>query len=378
MNNTEETKRSFAQAMAVVAPDAGAKPAATLPDHCHGSKLGKEVHLAPALEQGLPERVIRVGIISDIHYAGAIEKSRGDDFEVACLSNPLLRLFVRSYRRFFWLNRPLHKGYLLDRFLDRATGLDYLVGNGDYSCDTACTGVSDQGAFESAGECIFKLRRAYGDRLRLTFGDHELGKLSFFGRRGGMRLASWRQAREGLGLEPVWTLRLGNYVLIGVVSSLLALPVFEPDTLPEERPQWHELRHKHLEAIREVFALLRPEQRVLLFCHDPTALPFLLREAQIQARVNQIEHTVIGHLHSHLVLWKSRFLAGIPRISFLGHTTERLSTALREAHCWRAFRVRLCPALAGLELLKDGGFLTLELDPEAKRPATFQFFPVPR
>jgi hypothetical protein len=321
---------------------------------------------------------IRVGIVSDIHYASAAERARGDDFEIACLSNALLRLFVRSYRRFFWLYQPLHKSYLLDRFLERAAGLEYLVGNGDYSCDTACAGVSDEAARQSVGECIGKLRAAFGDRLRLTFGDHELGKLSFFGGRGGMRLASWRCAREQLGLEPFWRLDLGNYVLLGIVSSLVALPVFEPDILAEERPGWESLRKEHLGLLRQAFDSLRSNQRVLLFCHDPTALPFLWRERVVQARLPQLEQTVIGHLHSKLVLWKSRLLAGIPRITFLGHTARRLSTALREARYWRAFHIRLCPALAGLELLKDGGFLTASIDPEAKRPAVFQFHPVPR
>ncbi len=319
-----------------------------------------------------------VGIVSDIHYAGAGERARGDDYEIACLSNPLLRGFVRCYRRYFWLDRPLHRGYLLDRFLERAKHFDYLVANGDYSCDTACAGVSDAAACESVTECVGKLRAAFGDRLRVTFGDHELGKLSFFGGRGGMRLASWRCAREQLRLEPFWRLDLGQYVLLGIVSSLVALPVFEPDILPQERSRWETLREEHLGLLHQALQELRADQRLVLFCHDPTALPFLWREQVVQARLPQLEHTIIGHLHSNLVLWKSRLLAGIPRITFLGHTVKRLSTALREARYWRSFRVRLCPALAGLELLKDGGFLTLEVDPEAKRPAVLRFHPVPR
>jgi hypothetical protein len=112
---------------------------------------------------------------------------------------------------------------------------------------------------------------------------------------------------------------------------------------------------------------------VLLFCHDPTALPFLWREEPIRARLTQIEQTVIGHLHSNLVMWKSRLLAGMPPIRFLGHTVQHLSTALSEARLWRPFNVRLCPALAGIELLKDGGYLTAQLDPEARQPACFRF-----
>jgi hypothetical protein len=158
----------------------------------------------------------------------------------------------------------------------------------------------------------------------------------------------------------------------------VALPVFEPDTLPAEQPEWERLRAEHLEEIRRAFAALRPGQRVLLFCHDPTALPFLWREEAVRARLPQIEQTIIGHLHSNLVLWKSRRLAGMPRIGFLGHTATRLSTALREARLWRPFHVRLCPALAGIELLKDGGYLIVEIDLEGSQPARFQFCPLSR
>ena len=65
-----------------------------------------------------------------------------------------------------------------------------------------------------------------------------------------MRLESWRRARQDLGLAPFWRVEMGCYVLIGVVSSLIALPVFEPDTLREEWPEWNRLRAEHLGEIR--------------------------------------------------------------------------------------------------------------------------------
>jgi len=40
--------------------------------------------------------------------------------------------------------------------------------------------------------------------------------------------------------------------------------------------------------------------------------------------------------------------------------------------------VRLCPALSGIELLNDGGYCTVEIDPTAKLPARFKFHPLPR
>jgi hypothetical protein len=321
--------------------------------------------------------VRKLGIVSDIHYASAAERARGSNYEQACISNALLRLAVLLYRRYFWLDQPLEKNYLLDRFIERVGEPDYVIANGDYSCDSSFVGISDGPAFQSAQECLGKLRAKFGERLHLNFGDHELGKVSFFGGRGGMRLASWHRA-EALGLRPFWQFSIGRYVLMGVVSSLVALPVFEPDALPEERPEWDKLRDAHLAEIREAFSKLTSDQRVLLFCHDPTALPFLAEQPAVQARLWQIEQTVIGHLHSNLILWKSRWLAGMPQITFLGHTAKRLSSALRRVSVGKPFRVRLCPSLAGIELLKDGGYLTAELDPTGEQPLRFQRHRLPR
>ena len=314
----------------------------------------------------------RLAILSDVHYAGAAEQARGNDYELQVVSKPVLRYCVYLYRRFFWMHRPLHQNYLLDRFLEQSGAWDYVIANGDFSCDTGFVGVSDEAVYQSVRECLSKLRGRFGNRLLVTYGDHELGKCSIFGRHGGMRLASWNRARKDLELQPFWQVSMGKYVLMGVVSSLVALPVFEADTLPSERAEWQRLRVEHLAEICAAFAELNSDQRVLLFCHDPTALPFLWREPQIQSKLGQIEQTIIGHLHSNLILWKSRCLAGIPRIHFLGHTAKRLSTALQEARYWRPFHLRLCPALAGIELLKDGGYLTADLDPNQARPARFQ------
>ena len=320
----------------------------------------------------------RIAILSDIHYASAAEQARGNDFELTPISNPALRGLVRFYRHVIWLREPLQQNHLLDSFLARDAGWDFVIANGDYSCDSASVGVSDNAACESVEQCLGKLRAKFGSRLRITYGDHELGKTSFFGGRGGMRLASWHRARQELGLEPFWKVTAGKYVLIGVVSSLIALPVFEADTLPAERAEWERLREAHLGEIRKAFSGLETEQRVLLFCHDPSGLPFLWHEPEVQSKVGQIEQTIIGHLHSKLVLWKSGWLAGMPRIRFLGHTANRLSAALRQARHWRPFKVRLCPSLAGIELLKDGGYLTAELDLEGTRPAKFELHPLPR
>lgn len=323
-------------------------------------------------------RPVTLGILSDIHYAGAAEQAYGPDYAHRAITNPLLRFLARFYYHFIWVRNPLHLNHLLDRFLEQGVAFDYVIANGDYSCDCAALGVADDAACQSAQECLGKLRRQFGNKLRTVLGDHELGKLSLVGERGGMRLASWRRAQQDLGLQPFWQLELGRYTLLGLTSSLVALPVFEPETLPEERSEWASLRKEHLVQINQAFQTLPARQRVLLFCHDPTALPFLWREEAIRARLSQIEQTIIGHLHSNLILWKSKLLSGMPAIHFLGPTGKRLSRALNQARYWRPFHVRLCPSLAGIELGRQGGYCTAELDREAVRPIRFRFHRLPR
>ena len=313
-----------------------------------------------------------LAIVSDIHYACEAERRRGH-YEIDNIRNPLVRQAARTYRHFVWQRDPFGHNHLLDRFIAAAGVPDLVIANGDYSCDSAFVGVSDDAACQSASECLAKLRRNFGGRFQATIGDHELGKTSLAGGAGGMRLASWRRAREELGLTPFWRVDLDRYVLMGVVSSLVALPVFEIETLPDEREEWRRLRAAHLEEIRDAFASVRADQRILLFCHDPTALPFLWREEAVRARLPLIEQTVIGHLHSSLVLWSSRLLAGLPPVRFLGNSIRRMSTALNEARHWQPFNVRLCRSLSGIELLKDGGSYEVKLGAESEEPAKFRW-----
>jgi len=316
-------------------------------------------------------------VVSDIHYAGAAEKARGHP-RAGLTTNPALNAFMHVWDRVLWMRDPLAHNHLLDRFLDGAADADWVVANGDFCCDSACVGVSDDAAFASAAECLGKLRARFGDRLLATIGDHELGKTSFVGGKGGMRLASWPRTVKGLGLKPFWRVEAGARVLIGVTSSLIGLEVLRPDALPEELGEWERLRAAHLREVDAAFAALDPQQRVLLFCHDPSALPFLLDVPNVRARVGQIERTVVGHLHSRLIFWKSRLLAGMPRIGFLGSTFRRWTTALNRARLWQPFHPVLCPALAGIELTKRGGWLESELVPGADRPVEFRLHPLKR
>jgi hypothetical protein len=325
-----------------------------------------------------PAAPIKLIIVSDIHYAGAAERARGNDYELKAIRKPFARLVAGLYRHYVWMRHPMDRGLLLEPFLAEAGPADYVIVNGDHAGDSAFIGLSDPASLASAQECLGKIKARYGDRAHFVFGDHELGKVTMFSGLGGMKLASWRACIEQLGLQPFWQANAGKYVLLAVCSSLLALPANRSDTLPEERPEWQRLREAHLAEIRAAFEKIQPGQRILLFCHDPTALPFLAQEDAVRRRLSQIEHTIIGHLHSNLIVWKSRLLGWIPPINFLGHTVRKLSAALSKSRHWRPFKVKLCPALAGIQLLNDGGYFTVTLDPAAQKPAEFEFHPIKR
>ncbi len=302
----------------------------------------------------------RVAVVSDIHFASAAECARGADYETRIIANPAARLFLRFHRRYVWLREPLKKNYLLDDFLSRADA-DFLVANGDFSCDTGFVGVADDGSLDSVSQCLARMRSVYGERMAVTWGDHDLGKKSFYGTTGGMRLESARLLENELGAPAFWEREFNGIVFAGVSSSLVALDALEEETLPEEREGWRMLRQEHMNRVRTLFAGLKPDQKLVLFCHDPSALPFLFKEEAVRSKLNRIERTVIGHLHSAFILKQSRLLAGMPQINFLGYTARKLSRALRQARLWKPFKVELCPSLAGMELFKDGGYGLLEL-----------------
>ena len=321
-----------------------------------------------------PNGPVRLALASDIHFAGPIELARGEDSDLLRIPNRLQRAALRAWRHWFWMRHPLRNNALLDRFLAqaRAAGCEGAVINGDYAADTASLGLSDPGTYESARLCLEKLRAAFPRRIHLVLGDHELGKLSFFGHYGGLRWESWQRATNELGLHPFWTSDLGVYRLIAVTSTLVALPLFARDMLPAERPLWEAARADHLTRITSMFEATSPDRRILLFCHDPTALPFLETLPAVRERMDRIELTVIGHLHSKWILWKSRVLAGMPRLRRLGISVERMSSALRQARAWQRFRVRLCPSLAGIQIERGGGWVLLELDPAGRKPLLWQ------
>jgi hypothetical protein len=316
-------------------------------------------------------------IVSDIHYASDAEKARGR-YEIKEIKKAWQRQLLTFYRRYIWLKDSFAHNQLLDQVLSPAVEPDFVVANGDYSCDSAFIGVSDPAARQSAEECLMKLRGRFAPKFQATMGDHEFGKIKLFEKRGGLRLESWRVAVDQLGLEPFWQVELGRYVLMGVTSSVIALPVYEPEALPEERGEWWKIRERHLSEITKAFENLGAARKVILFCHDPTALPYLWELEAVRRKLPQVERTIIGHLHSNILVWKSRALAGFPHIKKMGAAISRMSAALNRARVWRDFNLLLCPSMAGIELEKRGGYYTAQVDAEGKAPARFQLHPIHR
>jgi hypothetical protein len=319
----------------------------------------------------------RVVVLSDIHYAGPQEQARGG-LESSFVANPLLRALLMVYRDRIWLKSPMAQNHLLNQFFTRSPKADLVIANGDFSCDSAAIGLSDDASFESAGLCLEILRTRLEPSFKATFGDHEFGKMSIIGGRGGLRFRSYERAVQELNLEPLWDLNFGRWRLVGVASSILALPAFLPEILESEKSQWLTLRQTYISQLEKIFESIDAGERIILFCHDPTALPFLREIPAVASRISAIEKTVIGHLHSEMFLWKSRLLAGVPEVRWAGNTVRRYSAALNRARRWKAFNVILCPALAGIQLFNDGGFLVLDLPDHPTERMAIQKIPIRR
>src|SRR5215216_483066 len=99
-------------------------------------------------------RQLSLAVVSDTHYASPAEQARGRNYELEHVRQPLLRAALKAHRHFVWLRDPLHQNHLLDVFLEKAAAADYVIANGDYSCNSAFVGVSDDAARQSARECL--------------------------------------------------------------------------------------------------------------------------------------------------------------------------------------------------------------------------------
>jgi hypothetical protein len=319
---------------------------------------------------------LKLLVVSDIHYAGPEEQKRRG-YEERTTSSLIQRQLLRAYRDTIWLSDPLGHNHFLDWFFERSGDPDIVVANGDYSCDSAFIGLEDHASFQSAEICLKKLHERFGSRLHEVYGDHELGKKSLVGGVGGLRFKALERCRDELGLKPVWQFQKGNYVFMGVTSSLLSLELILPEGLAEDRDAWLKSREQHIAEIDSAFRKLKRGQRVILFCHDPTALPYLAQIPSVRSQYGRIEQTIIGHLHSEYTFRMAKFLSGMPEIGFCGATVKRMSSAVKRAQKWEPFNVILCPSPTGIQAAKDGGFLTVELDPDDPQPLDWKYHHLP-
>ena len=314
-------------------------------------------------------------LLSDVHYACAAERLRGD-YEARTINHPLLRVLLGAYRRHVWCKDPLSQNRYLTDFLAVATQADLCLGLGDYTCDSAFIGVADDAAMQSASICLNRLRNHFGDRFRGLIGDHDLGKQSLSGRVGGMRLESWQRCCGPLQLESVLHQPVGKVHLVGMNSSLLTLPACWMDFEADQRAAWLALRDRHLQALKGILDGIPGDHRILFFMHDPTGLAMLLEHDWVRRCLPRLDGTWVGHLHSPWVFKASRWLSGMPRIRCMGNAVTKLSAALQQRHLWEPFKVRLVPAPGGIEIAPQGGYGDLRIDPEGKLPPDFCIRPL--
>ena len=150
-------------------------------------------------------------------------------------------------------------------------------------------------------------------------------------------------------------------MLVGVCSTLVGLPVFKPEILDDELHLWEKARLDHLDWLKSTFENIQPQQKIVIFCHDPSALGFMHMIPEVRAKLDQIAVTWVGHMHTSLVENAAHLFSGIPEIGFLGTSIRRYTIALQKGKVWKDFKMRLCPSPAGSEIYRDGGFYDMIL-----------------
>jgi hypothetical protein len=316
------------------------------------------------------EFAMRIAVLSDLHVLGLRETERSrriarDLGADRAFAHRTLRRGLHRVRSRFWNRRADDREACFLRALDDLALLhpDWIIANGDYSGDTGGIGLSDPRVFESVARVVDLLRRSFPERCLFTFGDHELGKFSTELKRGGIRMASLRRGEDDLGIESFWHRTKDRLHLVGVNSTLLTLSLYLPEALEEEIPLWQEQRARHLENIRRAFSSIPPGDRILLFCHDPSALGDLAGIPEVQTRIGQIAQTVLGHLHYPGLLKITRWIGRLPILPRYP-VARIIAHGAKSAAAWSQFRPVVCPATFGLGPLLPGGFLHLDITPD--------------
>lgn len=307
---------------------------------------------------------MQLAVISDIHLVGPAElalanASYGD---LRRHPDPLARVWRRGLyrvRRRFWNGHLKWRHTAFLRALDEVAGRkpDWVVANGDYGGDLGGVGLSHQATLDSASVVVEMIRSRFPERSRFVFGDHDLGKYSTLLREGGIRLNSLDVGERQLQIPSFWHEVDEEFHLIGVNSSLFTLDLFLPEALTEEIPEWHRRRAEHIELVTRAFHELPTRGRVILFCHDPSALTALSQLPIIRRRLPQIELTVIGHLHSPTLLRLTRYAARFSRWKPRYPVARIVAHGLAGARYWNEFHPVVCPSTFGTGHHVAGGIL---------------------
>lgn len=313
---------------------------------------------------------MRVAVISDIHVSGPMERARSAASyrELGNGLHPIRRKLRRGLHRVrtrLWNAHPEWREEAFLRALAHVAEFnpDWVIANGDYGGDHGGVGVSDDATFESAAGVVRAIRRMFRDRCRFVFGDHDLGKYSTILREGGIRLESLERGEQKLGIPSFWHEEDDGYHLIGVNSSLFTLDLFLPEALAHEVPEWERRRAAHVEQVCDTFARLPGRARIVLFCHDPSALHALSHLKPVRNRLSQIDMTVIGHLHAPGLLKLARLVPKRASAWRPKYPVARIvAHGLQGVASWRMFHPVVCPSTFGTGHHVRGGVLFIEKD----------------
>ena len=309
---------------------------------------------------------MRLAVLSDLHVLGPGEHEQASVYaQTLGHEDPHLRRKMRRglnrVRNRFWHSHPEARAACFVQALQQVFEYDpeWVVVNGDYGGDHLGVGLSDDHTYESTNHVVSLIREVFPDRSIFNFGDHDVGKYNTVRRCGGIRLKSLERGQE-LGLQSFWKLTCSNHLLVGVNSSLLTLDLFLPEALEDEKEQWRDLRRAHLDQIRETFAALPADEKVVLFCHDPAGITRLDEIPEVRNAKDRIQCTVIGHLHSPFLLRWTQWMRHLPALNTEYPITRIVSHGAQGAKTWKGYRPVVCPSTYGVGNHVSGGVLFVE------------------
>lgn len=322
---------------------------------------------------------MRLAVISDIHVLGPVEMARANESYVELAQQG--HAWRRRWRRgLYRVRRRLWNGHLEWRHTAFLRALDeveefepeWIIANGDYGGDYGGIGLSDEATFDSAALVVKVIRDRFPRQSRFIFGDHDLGKFSTVLREGGIRLGSLEVGEQKLGIPSFWHEVDEDVHLIGVNSSLFTLDLFLPEALADEVPEWKRRRDEHIALVARALEGLPSSGRVVLFCHDPSALTALSQIPIVRRRMRQIELTVIGHLHSPTLLRLARYASRLSRLKLRYPVARIVAHGLEGARSWDLFHPVVCPSTFGTGHHLAGGLLFIEKDADGRLVARRQ------